>query len=224
MNIARQISHIRSRRAVLRQGIDVAAHFEAWEESCVPSYCHPNRLAAYVSWARLFRAVALAESCRPGPARVLDFGSSVGELGHLIHPRVAAYEFVEQDEGPARYLKSQLPAATRQTLESAPDLGYDWVFAVDALEHNEDYPELIGHLAGKLAPSGILVLSGPTENFLYRLGRRIAGFEGHYHVTTIYDIERAIGRHLRKLASSTILPLFPLFRISAWSRPERPPR
>jgi len=224
VNLARQIGHIRGRRAALRRAIDVAGDFAAWEESCVPSYCHPNPLAAYVSWTRLFRAAALAESCRPGPGRVLDFGASVGELGRLVPAPPAAYEFVEQDEGPARYLAAELPEALRRTLDSAPDGAYDWVFAVDALEHNEDYPALLRRLAAKLAPGGILVLSGPTENALYRLGRRIAGFEGHYHVTTIYDIEAAAARHLRRRARATILPLLPLFRLSVWSRPDEAPR
>ena len=214
-----QFKHIHTRRADLRRGIDVDGAFEAWEETCVPSYCHSNLLAAYVSWWRLFGAVAIAQRNRPGARRALDFGSSVGELGHLLANSAVRYEFIEADAAAASFLKSRLPDAVQCSLENAPDASYDWVFAIDSLEHNDDYAALLARLAAKLAPEGILVLSGPTENRLYRLGRRIAGFDSHYHVTTIYHIEKAAETLLTKRDSATILPAVPLFRISVWSRP-----
>lgn len=213
-----QLNHIRARRADLRRDIDVVHSFEAWEESCVPSYCHPNWLAAYVSWIRLFRAAELARTIVPAPARILDFGSSVGELGHLVSEGGAGYDFVENDQHSADYLVSRLPRARRVTLEDAPEGGYDQLFAIDSLEHNENYAELLEVLAGKLAPGGVLILSGPTENRLYRLGRRIAGFDGHYHETTIYAIEAVAERLLARRAVRQVLPVAPLFRISAWAR------
>ena len=103
----------------------------------------------------------------------------------------AQYEFVEQDQHAANYLLRRLPGAMRRTLESAPDGAYDQVFAIDSLEHNDNFEELLAALAAKLSPHGVLILSGPTENRLYRLGRAVAGFSGHYHKTTIYRIEDA---------------------------------
>lgn len=210
------LPHIRKRRADLAGSIDVAGAFAAWEESCVPSYVHGNRLAALVSWQRLFGAAQLARTFAPGPRRILDFGASVGELGHLVDP-AATYEFIEQDEKPAAFLQSRLPAAIRTGLAEAPDGGYDQVFAIDSLEHNTDYAALLAVLARKLAPGGILVLSGPTENWLYRLGRRVAGFDGHYHETTIHHIERAAAARLERRAVRTVPLLIPLFRLSVWS-------
>lgn len=213
-----QIDHIRSRRADLRRDIDVVKTFEAWEESCVPSYCHSNWLAAYISWVRLFRAAKLAHSIVPHPTRILDFGSSVGELGHLISQQGDNYEFIENDEQSVDYLQSRLPLANRVVLESAPDGAYDLLFAIDSLEHNDNYAELLETLVTKLSPVGCLILSGPTENGLYRLGRRIAGFDGHYHETTIYRIEAAAQRLLTRHSVRSVLPFAPLFRISAWVR------
>ena len=101
-------------------------------------------------------------------------------------------------------------------MSDAPIGAYDIVFAIDSLEHNDNFGELLGELTERLAPNGIFVLSGPSENYLYRLGRRVAGFEGHYHHTTIYDIEREARRKLRMIASRTVPFGIPLFRISAW--------
>lgn len=191
--------------------------FADWEESCVPSYCHPNPLAAAVSWMRLFEAAELAGRTQPQPERILDFGSSVGELGHIVAHLETRYEFIERSDRASQFLQSRLPDARRTTLSAAGDRSYDWVLAVDSLEHNDDYDDLIGQLAKKVSERGVLVLSGPTENRLYRLGRRIAGFSGAYHKTTIYEIERAAEDRLRLRHRTTVLPGFPLFRISAWT-------
>lgn len=213
-----QLKHIRRRRDDLRRNIDVVKTFELWEESCVPSYVHRNWAAAYVSWVRLFRAAALARVSVPNPRRVLDFGSSVGELGHLVSKQGEGYEFIEEDDHSVDYLQSRLPKARRVTLEAAEDEAYDQIFAIDSLEHNTNFAELLEILVRKLAPGGVLILSGPTENGLYRLGRRIAGFDGHYHETTIYHIEAVAERLLRRVAVRSVLPLAPLFRITSWTR------
>ena len=211
-----RIAHIRKRQRVLRDAIRYESNFELWEESCVPSYCHPNPLAAYVSWLRLFAAADLAKRLAPSAGRALDFGSSTGELGHLLPERLR-YEFVENHDGAAAFLSQQLPRSKRTSLEEAPSSGYDVIFAIDSLEHNSNYRQLLEVLAGKLAPGGVFILSGPTENWLYRLGRRIAGFEGHYHETNIHAIEREAKQLLRQCASKTIFPFLPLFRVTAWT-------
>ncbi len=66
----------------------------------------------------------------------------------------------------------------------------------------------------------MLILSGPTENRLYRLGRAIAGFDSHYHKTTIYEIEKAAANFLARKDVAAIMPGAPLFRLTVWSRPE----
>ncbi len=210
-----RIQHIRRRRRALKSEIDAYANFEAWEETCVPSYTHSNRAAAWVSWWRLFAAVDLADAHAKW-GRVLDFGASVGELGLILPSASTRYEFIEQDEAPAAHLLRTQPDAVRHTLESAPDGAYSVVFALDSLEHNTDYAELLQVLARKLAPEGILVLSGPTENRLYKLGRRIAGFDAHYHETNIYAIEAAAERTLDRIDRVTIPFGTPIFQISAW--------
>ncbi len=61
------------------------------------------------------------------------------------------------------------------------------------------------------------MVSGPTENVLYKAGRLLAGFSGEYHVTNIYDIEgkfREMG--LEREALKVLYPPVPLFRISRW--------
>lgn len=212
-----KLTHACKRRQELRRAIDVESAFAQWEESCVPSYLHPNLLAAYVSWKRLFVAARLANDLIRHPRRVLDFGSSVGELSHILNYD-GEYEFVEIEDASANFLLSQNNRARRMKLEETTVDTYDVVFAIDSLEHNKDYGDLLKVLARRLAPGGILVLSGPTESALYRLGRRIAGFQGDYHYTTIFDIEREAKRDLDMVAKRTVPFGIPLFRITAWKR------
>lgn len=209
------ITHIRERQQVLRNAIRYQKDFELWEESCVPSYCHPNPLAASISWMRLFAAANMAKQVKPSAKRALDFGSSIGELGHLL-PKDVQYDVIESHDPAAEFLQSQLPQAKRTTLEDAPAGTYDWIFAIDSLEHNTNFSELLATLATKLAPDGVLILSGPTENWLYKLGRKIAGFEGHYHETNIHSIEASAQGILTRRAAKSILPVATLFRVTAW--------
>jgi len=211
------LAHVSQRRKVLDDAIKYRSNFELWEESCVPSYCHPNWLAAYISWRRLYVAAKMGRAAKPDAKWVLDFGSSVGELGHLL-PKGIRYDFIEAHESAARFLREQLPESRRTTLEDAPAGAYDQIFAIDSLEHNENYRELLVALVAKLAPGGVLILSGPTENFLYRFGRKIAGFEGHYHETNIHAIEGAASELLKRKSVRRIFPGITFFRVTAWKR------
>lgn len=206
---------VKSRRAALRGQFDVRQEFETLEESCVPSYVHANPLAAWTAWSRLTAAARLYQRLAPeGP--VLDFGSATGELRQVLAAVRGPYHFVEQNEVLVQALTRNIPDAQRV---QADDLGanrYAAVFALDSLEHNEEIAPILEAIARSLRPDGVFILSGPTENLLYRLGRRLAGFDGHYHVQTIYDIERQAQPRFERLARSLQPAGVPLFALSAW--------
>lgn len=205
---------ILARRRALQAEFDITRIFEEIQESCIPSYCHANPLAAAVSWWRLLAARSLySRFQRPGA--ILDFGSATGELHHFLDPKVD-YHFVEQDERLAATLARWIPGATREHSEQLKPV-FATIFALDSLEHNHDIASLAELLAAALRPDGRLIVSGPTENGLYRLGRRIAGFQAAYHLNTIYQIETALGdAGLRRITYRVVPAGIPLFRISVW--------
>ena len=213
----RALSLVKRRRAALGRRFDVGRAVAELEESCVPSYLHSNWAAALVAWSRLFAAAALFRRFgRAGP--VLDFGASTGELRHVLGPG-AAYGFVEGNEALAEALRAEFPDAARFDLDALPPAHFAAVFALDSLEHNRDVGAIFDMLAAALAPGGVLILSGPTENALYRLGRRISGFTGEYHHATIYDIERLAAERMT-LVHRRRTPLgVPLFSLSVWRGP-----
>lgn len=212
----RRLRQIRTRQAVLRRRFDVVRSFSELEESCVPSYLHGNPAAAWVAWSRLFSAVSLYGRFAP-PGPVLDFGASTGELRHLLGSS-PPYAFVEQNETLTRSLLEDFPEAARHRLDALPSEGFAAVFALDALEHNRDVGGILDQLNSSLRPDGVLILSGPTENALYRLGRRISGFSGEYHYATIYDIEQLTAERLDLLHRRREPYGLPLFSLSVWRR------
>ena len=195
---------------------DIHRSFKELEESCIPSYCHPNIAAAAISWWRLLSTSELYRRYGvPGP--ILDFGAASGELYHLLQPN-EAYHFVEASEMLSGALKRQLPDARREYLESLPEAAFETIFALDSLEHNDNVGAIVDALLPSLRPSGRFFVCGPTESAIYRLGRRIAGFEGTYHHTTIYDIERDFAERLDCVVTKRLPPIAPLFRLSVWQR------
>ena len=160
--------------------------------------------------AQLYRRHAPA-----GP--ILDFGAASGELYHMLETD-GSYSFIESNSVLARNLIEMAPRATREDLTSLPEDTYAAVFALDALEHNEDVGPLLDRLVNGLSLSGVMIISGPTENALYRLGRRISGFGGGYHKTTIAAIECLADAQL-DLVERRLVPFgIPLFSISVWRR------
>jgi ubiquinone/menaquinone biosynthesis C-methylase UbiE len=84
---------------------------------------------------------------------------------------------------------------------------FDFVVAADVLEHLQDLEPTVKELARVLAPGGRLVVSAPSENVLYAVGRKLFGFtkpEDHYHQPR--QIERTLAEHLR-LEQKRFLPL-----------------
>jgi 2-polyprenyl-3-methyl-5-hydroxy-6-metoxy-1,4-benzoquinol methylase len=208
------IKHTHARRKLLRKQFDIQASLTEIEETCVPSYTHRNWLAAAVAWARLYAAARLFRRLAPaGP--ILDFGAATGELGHLV-AALAQYEFVEADELMARTLLQGQPNARRRSLTELPSRYYATIFALDSLEHNDDVSSIIARLCAALRSDGVLILSGPTENVLYRLGRRIAGFRGGYHKTTIYEIENIVRQRMTSVSRKLVPQGLPLFSVSCW--------
>ncbi len=150
------------------------------------------------------------------PGAVLDFGAGTGEISHFLDSS-QPYHFVEAADRLSEALRTFVPQARREHLDTLPMNSFACIFALDSLEHNEDVPSIVERLTKGITADGILIVSGPTENALYRLGRTIARFrDHHFHKTTIYDIEVALAQRFTCLEVRGVPFGLPLFRVSAW--------
>jgi 2-polyprenyl-3-methyl-5-hydroxy-6-metoxy-1,4-benzoquinol methylase len=194
------------------------------DEQAVPSYTHRNPLMAWLFWQRLY--VVMHELRREPIGRALDFGCGTGVLlpfllrhaemviGYDINPQASQMMITRLGLGDVTLLNPN------SGLTSLRDGSMKTIIALDVLEHVEDLDATVAEFTRVLASDGRVIISGPTESALYRLGRRLAGFTQHFHVRTIYDIEHAFARTFNVTVAAQLYWPVPLFRISV-SRPRR---
>ncbi len=211
-------------------------------ESAVPAYAHKNRAIAWLFWRRIYLCASYL-SRQKQLGRVMDFGCGVGVslpliLDHTAHDEVhgvdlriaAARDLAE----PMGFAGAQLHGSFDACLE-AVDGPFDTIVALDVLEHFEDLRSQLDTLKKVMAPGGLLLVCGPTENWIYKMGRLFAGFRSlykaqeeveseddelnPYHYFTIYQIERLMRDSGFAVESvGTLFSAIPLFKIIAGRR------
>ena len=83
----------------------------------------------------------------------------------------------------------------------------------EVLKHIKDFEEILENFYELLSDDGILIISGPTENQIYKMGRTLANFRGDYHERSIYDIIEKTEEKFKVLRIKTLFKLMPFFEI-----------
>jgi SAM-dependent methyltransferase len=212
-------------------------------ESAVPSYAHKNRAIAWLFWRRIqLAAQYLAKQENVG--RTLDFGCGVGVSLPLIldfaeHADVHGADLKIQ---PAKDLSDRMGFGEAHLhggfdeAVAAAEGPFDTIVALDVLEHFADLPERLEQIKQAMAPGGLLLVCGPTENWIYKMGRLLAGFRAlyksqdevehehedlnPYHHFTIYQIQKLMEQAGFDVeVVKTLFPVVPLFRVIAGRLP-----
>lgn len=176
---------------------------------------------SWLFWRRVDVAMGLVENV--AGSTVLDFGCGAGVT--FKHLKRMGYAITGLDPYAASLTRivSQRLDIDSLILESTAELGdlqFDLIIALDVLEHIVELEDTLNVLLKHCRSGTRLVVSGPTENFLYKVGRKLADFSGLYHVTNIYDVEAKIIKAGFKMEQvRTIFPLLPFFRVSMWTTP-----
>lgn len=157
----------------------------------IPSYLHKNPLLRWMAWRRL---EVIADLIRSGAnasggalGRVMDFGCGTGVLLDELSRNTDEVYGVDLVLEPARLLVDEWQLEHVRLLD--PDTArekiapgsLDAIVAAEVLEHIDPLGATLEFFRSTLARDGTLYVSVPTENALYRMGRRIAGFDDHYH-------------------------------------------
>ena len=190
-----------------------------YNEAALPSYTHKNRLMAWLFWKRIDIALLFAGNVEN--KKVLDFGCGGGIIFKYLSShgaRIFACE--KQFYSLAETISDKLGAGVKifKDISEIDDIKFDIIFALDVLEHVDNVEGVIEKMVHLSHDKTRLIISGPTENFIYRVGRIFAGFSGHYHKRSIYEIEMAlISKGLEMDRLKKLFPILTLFRISSWS-------
>lgn len=211
-------------RALLTEPLPEAIPAAQQDEMAIPSYLHPNPLIRWLMWRRY---EVVAELCRLSPAKTaLEFGCGIGLFLPTLAGTCRKVYAVDLFPAYARRLCARYAPGVvfADRLEDIPAGSLDIIVAADVLEHIDELDAYLDRFCELLAPGGRLVVSGPTENIIYKLGRVAAGFagKGDYHVSNINLLVPAIQASGFRLLDERRLPFFfppHLFRIAAFLRP-----
>jgi 2-polyprenyl-3-methyl-5-hydroxy-6-metoxy-1,4-benzoquinol methylase len=165
------------------------------DELAIPSYVHRNPAMRWMAWRRVevvgewIGQILRKCATRKGAdeATVVDFGCGTGVLLEECSrgaKRVYGVDLVLSSsrllvgEWGLKKVELLTPPEAEQVV--APG-SVDLVVAAEVLEHVEPLGPTLELFKKWLSPDGTLLVSLPTESALYRFGRRLAGFSGHYH-------------------------------------------
>jgi 2-polyprenyl-3-methyl-5-hydroxy-6-metoxy-1,4-benzoquinol methylase len=210
-------------RAVIRK---VLAQSEQGrlDEAGFPAYSHRNPFINWLFWQRLHKVINYVEAEAPYE-HVLDFGCGSGVMLPFlcsISTRVTAMDIdllpfervSRQRTFPANL---QVHDAREVTLNDLSKASFDLIVATDVLEHVADLPGTLTDMQAVLKPKGQIIVSGPTENVFYKLGRALAGpeYSGDYHERSILEVRDLLGKQMQVIQIATLYWPVPLFEVFA---------
>lgn len=186
------------------------------DEMAIPSYTHYNPLIRWLMWKRYETIFKLARINQQ--MVIYEFGCGLG----LFLPTLAknAKKTFATDLYPQYAMKlSQDYNLNVNFIRSIDNIDekLDLIISADVLEHIKSLNELLYSWKKYLKTNGRLIISGPTENIFYKLGRIIAGFsdKGDYHIHNIEHIKKEIERcgFILNREKSLPFPFLKLFKI-----------
>jgi len=194
------------------------------DEAGFPAYSHQNPLINWLFWKRLHKAMDYLERDAPYE-RILDFGCGSGVMLPFLCGISARVTAMDIDLLPFNQISRQraFPAnlqvhdARETSLKDLPQAAFDIIVATDVLEHVEDLPGTLAGMKSLLKPKGQIIISGPTENIFYKIGRALAGpeYSGDYHERGIREIRKNLGKQMRIIRIATLYWPVPLFEVFA---------
>jgi len=193
----------------------------ALDEQAGPAYLQGLALSRWIFWQRLTKVLRLLP---PQGSRCLDFGCGFGMLLPLLQQRFDTVYGVDvmPDLAPQflqvwdeyyheRVDRVELKADIQH--HALSDGSLDLILALDVLEHVDALDDLLETIARLLKSDGVLLVTGPTENWVYQLGRRIVGFSGDYHVHSIHDIRQEMEPYFDVELVDRVFYPFTLFHV-----------
>lgn len=194
------------------------------DEAGFPAYSHSNALVNWLFWQRIRTAMNHIEKNAPY-GKILDFGCGSGVMLPFLVQHSQHVAAIDIDLLPLERIKKHIPLSPNVEVLDANHISisqfarasFDMINALDVLEHVSDLPRTLSELIRLLKPGGQLIISGPTENRLYQIGRKLAGpeYSGEYHERGTAEIKRELMNLADIEHIATLYPPVPLFEIFA---------
>lgn len=108
-------------------------------------------------------------------------GSDIEEMFNFCE-KVTLRE-IQRNYANLELMKADVRYLSRYIAENSCDA----IIAISVLEHIDNYDKAIKEIMKCLKPEGILACVLPSENWLYKLGKRVLGYYGAYHKHYKYE-------------------------------------
>ncbi|OGB85242.1 hypothetical protein A2994_00050 [candidate division Kazan bacterium RIFCSPLOWO2_01_FULL_48_13] len=188
-------------------------------------YYHPIKIARDFFWQRLAVLIELADQYVKERGRCLDFACGSGIFLPTLSRMFKRVVGIDLEMTEARRLVSDYRLNNIQLIEqdiatAQLDGQFSAIFAADVLEHFSDLALPVEKIKQWLKPDGVLLTSLPTENFFTRLTRLVGGHQKPWdHYYTGREVENfLLATGFTKMSGRLLVPIYPLYRISVWSR------
>jgi len=153
-------------------------------DNCVPSdnahydtivaYIHPNPLVRWIFWKRLKVMLNMSKPAK----RVLDFGSGSGVFLYSLSKNFEEVYGLDVATKSMEHIKNKFNLSNLTLIQNDGEIlpfkdnFFDIIYAADVLEHIENPDKIYLELQRVIRPGGCLIVSGPTENFVYGLAKK----------------------------------------------------
>jgi 2-polyprenyl-3-methyl-5-hydroxy-6-metoxy-1,4-benzoquinol methylase len=194
-------------------------------EAALPAYAHKNPIIDFIFWKRIDIAVKEVIANANSNKNILDFGCGTGLLSYHLAKEGFNVTSIDLDLDPKKKLEAYIEFPKNINFLEGDILSlkfnkkFDAIVALDVLEHIplSDLPTFLKRFDELLLPQGKIIVSGPTENVLYKIGRLFAGadFTGSYHETNIDLIKKEFGNFFKVKTLQRLYFPFTLFEIFA---------
>lgn len=196
----------------------------------VPEYDSKNIVIKNLFYSRLRASIELTrnELLRLRGGRIVDFGCGDGLFLALLEkefPKVKTFgvDILPEVAETKKFLRADIKIADLKNT-SYENNYFDIIFCLDTLEHFEKLSDPINEIKRVLKKDGILVISIPTENFIYKLGRfflkgTFSSKDGpssspHYHnAITIRRFLQQNGFKVIRMRKITMIPGLRFFEV-----------
>jgi len=182
-------------------------------EMAIPSYLHKNIAMRWMAHRRLEVIIEWMKENRKPAQNILDFGCGTGILLPTASNIAEKVYGLDLQLKPARmlieyYSISNVRLITPEIFDDIiQDEEIDLIICSEVLEHISDLTLTLNQFQKKLKSDGNLFVTAPTESNIYRIGRKLAGFHGDYHLQNASTINKKIQESFFHLVRKNSIPL-----------------
>ena len=187
-------------------------------------YTHPVFVARDIFWQRLEYAFQYLQHHTSKDMNVLDFGGGSGVFckalsSYYDHVSIIDLDVEEAKNIISHYNINNITLINEDINQYQMDGKYDLIIATDVLEHFFNLQQPLDFFNKFLKNSGLLLVTLPTENWVYELGRKIVNKQkpkDHYHNSRhVIDFltENNFKKINKRFVPNYIIPI-PLFEVA----------